>query len=399
MGSADADQEFPINSNHQSHFCCVPSMSPEHFLETGSHKFLILEKDQYYALENMKACRTIDKGGRILHCRDCGTEVILYNPCNQRGCPKCSKKNQIIWAEKLKGKLLPIGHYHLIFSVPPELTDIWKADKSVFINSFFHSVQQAFKKHQQKIGLTLGIIMVFQSHGHGLCFKPHIHCIVTNHGIDQNNRWLSYPTPSYNDMENTLKETMIPHLKKKLHPYLRNHFKKELDSCNEKKWSVYPAYHKFNGESIVNYLSKSVSGMVIDIENDLDFSPEEEIFTIRDRHMGKERTTTLDVNTLYQRYLSHIPPKGAVTIRNYGLYSNRYRDVLERIRIDEYRLESPKEEEGDYEEECSACHGMMETKEVFTINELPLVIRLFMKKNNGPPKHGFSFPTQKLVLS
>lgn len=249
------------------------------------------------------------------------------------------------------------------------------------------------------MGITLGIIMVFQSHGRGMCFKPHMHCIVTDHGIDGDNNWVSYPTISYTKLEDVVRETLIPHLKKKMHPLWRKHFKNQFESCDEKDWKVFPAIHKFNGESIVNYLSKSVSGMVIDIENDLDYSPQEEVFTIRDRHMGKERSTTLDKNTFFNRYLSHIPPKGLVTIRNYGLYSNRYRDLLERIRIDQFGMESTTKEINDYEEECSSCHGKMDTKEAFTPYELPLIIRAHIDKNNGPPKHGFSYQMQKMTLS
>ena len=149
-------------------------MDPNNFLSVYKENNLCLESELYYALENMSTCRTIEKGGRILRCQDCGTQVVVYNPCNQRGCPVCSKKNQIQWAEKLKKKLLPTGHYHLIFSIPEELTEIWKKDKRTFINSFFHSVQQAFKQLQKDMGITLGITMVFQSHSHGLFFKPHI---------------------------------------------------------------------------------------------------------------------------------------------------------------------------------------------------------------------------------
>jgi|GEM_PF-1985141 len=376
-------------------------MDPAHFLDSYKENILCLETEQYYALENMSTCRTIEKGGRILRCQDCGTQVVVYNPCNQRGCPICSKKNQIQWANKLKAKLLPTGHYHLSFSIPEELTEIWKNDKKMFIDSFFHTVQKAFKKLQQDLGITLGIIMVFQSHAQGLFFKPHMHCIVTDHGLSNNiiNKWVLCGSLKYNTLRDVTKETLIPHLKKKMHPLLRNHFKETFEACDERKWTVYPAIHKFNGDSIVNYLSKSVSGLVIDIENDLEYSSEESTYTIRDRHMGKEKTITLDVNTFWYRYLSHIPPKGTVTIRNYGLYSNKYSGLLEQIRIREYGLESITEEINNEEEECSSCYGTMITNEAFTVTDLPLILRLFIKKNHSPPGHGHAFKSQQKVLS
>ena len=374
-------------------------MDPNNFLSVYKENNLCLESELYYALENMSTCRTIEKGGRILRCQDCGTQVVVYNPCNQRGCPVCSKKNQIQWAEKLKKKLLPTGHYHLIFSIPEELTEICKKDKKTFINSFFHSVQQAFKQLQKDMGITLGITMVFQSHSHGLFFKPHMHCIVTDHGVDKNSKWVPCGSLKYSTLRDVIKETLIPHLKKKLHPFLRKHFKKIFGVCDDRKWTVYPAIHKFNGDNIVNYLSQSVSGMVINIENDLSYNRIDETFTIRDHHLGKEKTITLDANTFWYRYLSHIPPKGTVTIRNYGLYSNKYSSSLEQIRVSEFAIETTTEETINEEEECLSCHGKRIIIEPFTVTDLPLLLRLYINKNHSPPGHGHAFKSKQKVLS
>lgn len=374
-------------------------MNRSHLLQGYiSENLTCFESEQYYALENMRTCRTIVKGGRILHCNDCGTDVVVYNPCNQRGCPVCSKKNQIQWAEKLKAKLLPTGHYHLVFSLPDELIEVWKLDKTTFINTFFHSVQKAFKQIQKDMGITLGVVMVFQSHGRALCYKPHMHCIVTNHGIDENNKWVSCGALKYNTLRDVVKKTFIPHLIKKIHPWWRKVLKNTFGSIDERKWTVYPAIHKFNGESIVNYLSKSVSGLVVDIENDLDYNRDEMTYTIRDRRMGKERSTTLEASVFWDRYLNHIPPKGTVTIRNYGLYSNKYSSLLERIRIKEFPAQSSTEKVADNQEKCCSCHGIMETKETFTHTELPLVMRLHIQKNHSPPENGFSFKSAKITL-
>ena len=252
---------------------------------------------------------------------------------------------------------------------------------------------------QKDMGITFGIVMIFQSQGQGLSYKPHMHCIVTDHGMNKDKKWVHCKTLSYNMLRDSVREILIPHIIKKMYPWWRNQVRKILETCDDKKWTVYPAIHKFSGERIVNYLSKSVSGVVLDIENDLDFNREEMTYTIRDRYMLDERTTTLDAHTFWDRYLNHIPPKGAVTIRNYGLYSNRYKEVLERIRIDEYGMESSRKEIIDYEEECGSCHGKMVRKEAFSYPDIPLIMRLYIQKNNSPPEHGFSFQTGKMVLT
>ena len=86
---------------------------------------ITLTASMAHALENMKKCRTIEKGGRVLYCPDCKTSMVLYNPCNKRGCPICYRKNQLQWQKKASHKILPVTHYHLTFSIPESYTGVW----------------------------------------------------------------------------------------------------------------------------------------------------------------------------------------------------------------------------------------------------------------------------------
>ncbi|MCK5341777.1 MAG: hypothetical protein KAR20_00150, partial [Candidatus Heimdallarchaeota archaeon] len=103
---------------------------------------------------------------------------------------------------------------------------------------------------------------------------------------------------------------------------------------------------------------------------------------------------TLDRPTFRDRYLNHIPPKGTVTIRNYGLYSNRYSDLLKEIKENILKAESAEPEPDlSFEEECRECHETLITKETFSCSDYPLILRLHLLKNNDPPGHGYSFKT------
>ena len=346
----------------------------------------LLDKEQAQAASNILSCRTIDLGGRVVYCPKCHTHTVLYNPCNQRGCPNCSKKNQAKWNRKMHAKILPMGHYHLIVSLPEEMNTLWLIDRRQFISSFFHAVDLGFKNMCKESGITPGVILVFQSHSVGLAYKPHMHCIVTDGGVNAENDWFeSYPSMKYSIICDTVRETLLPHFIKKLSGVKRNTVRFETRNCQDREYTVYPAIHKFNGDNIVDYLSKSICGFISDIE-DIDFDNYNNTATIYERYRGETRKTVLSMRIFRERYFNHVPPKGTVTIRNYGLYSNRQVETLERIRVEE--LGGVKEIIDD-EETCPECDTPLETIDVFGRGKpLPLIVRLYLSKYCWPPGHG-----------
>jgi hypothetical protein len=352
--------------------------------------------EQYAALRRMAACRTIEMGGHVSYCPHCGSHVIFYNPCNHRGCPICYEKNQIQWKHKLQKKLLPTGHFHLIFSVPDPLQYVWLGERCDVENTFFHCVQAAFKALQHETGLLFGIIMVFQSHGRGLCYKPHIHCIVTAGGVDDRNQWVPFHSFPYNQLRDTVKDMFLPHLLKKLPLHKRNAVQQMFSICKDHDWRVHPVFHKHSGNAIVTYLSHSIAGVVIDLKQDFTIDTEKNTITFTERRLGNDIQTTLSRETFTERYLTHIPPKGAVTIRNYGLYSNRHSHDLQRVKAEMTSSDDPGEaspeesnEEPEYSERCPTCQSELIIKEVFAPGEYPRCFpAIECMCRRAPPEHG-----------
>ena len=167
-------------------------------------------------VQKYKKCREIENGGRIVYCPTCNNHRVLYHPCNKRGCPIGGPKNQFIWRKKHNKKILPIGHYHLIFSVPDVMVYIWMRLKEDFINTFFHLVKESFKEYQKKTGITYGLTMVFQSHGRGLCYKPHMHCLLTPGGTDENGNWIDDHAIKYSELLDGIKKNFKREILKKI---------------------------------------------------------------------------------------------------------------------------------------------------------------------------------------
>ena len=80
-----------------------------------------LSPEQRRLLRDVQACRTAALGGHLYVCDTCGHEVPVYNSCRNRGCPNCQALDQARWIEGRKARLLPVGHHHVVFTLPSEL--------------------------------------------------------------------------------------------------------------------------------------------------------------------------------------------------------------------------------------------------------------------------------------
>ena len=276
-------------------------------------------------------CRTVAKGCQIFHCDDCHRSAVVYNPCNRRGCPVCAKKNQRAWLESVKSRLIPTGHLHLVFSFPDEITDRWRKNPRETIGQLFQTVNRAIKKLECLKGLRIGRMLVFQSHGRGLSYKAHVHCLMTDGGLNQDGQWE--------------KLGVLPLVQ------MGNWIRLSLPGTEELKgFSIHQSRYERSGAGVAVYLSQKQIGQIVKAEN---LEKTSESIEVSDRS-GKTR---LGVDNFIQRYLDHVPEKGTVMVRHYGLYSNREVEWRKKA-MEVLQVEEPPKE-ADFEPCCPHCQTVM----------------------------------------
>ena len=335
--------------------------------------------DCHLLVQQFAACRTAELGGRLLRCRECGTQIVEYNRCNARGCPGCGPERQAEWRQRISRQVLPIGHFHLIFSGPEYLAGVWLADSRKLMNALFSAAGSALKTMMKEAGLTFGLIMVFQSHGRGLSYKPHIHCLLTPGGVDGNRQWREYKRIAENRLRQEFRSQMLKRLPACAPRYLQHQIAQDA----EEDWSVYCVLHRHSPEAVVTYLSRTLFGLVVDTRYPLQL--EGQMVTLTEEHHGKRVKTTLSDDLFIQRYFAHIPAPNAVTVRHYGLYSNRM--GMQREALREAMAETAQLAEPDGQPECPECHAPMEVTHVFSAEQLPTILRLYRVARGSPPPH------------
>jgi hypothetical protein len=125
------------------------------------------------AIEN---CRTAALGGHVDACEDCGHQRIAYNSCRNRHCPKCQGAAARTWLAEREADLLPVGYFHVVFTLPTEVADIAVQNKAIVYDPLFRAASEtmmtiaADPKH---LGARIGITAVLHTWGSAMTQQPH----------------------------------------------------------------------------------------------------------------------------------------------------------------------------------------------------------------------------------
>ena len=145
-----------------------------------------LSPDQAKAFHMIRLCRTSALGSHAQVCTECGTMDVSFNSCRNRHCPKCQHSVQEEWVEAQMSKLLPVGYFHTVFTIPQELNTLVLQNQkllySLLIKSAGHTLME-LAKDPKFLGATIGITTVLHTWGQNLSFHPHVHCIVPGGGL------------------------------------------------------------------------------------------------------------------------------------------------------------------------------------------------------------------------
>ena len=154
-----------------------------------------LSRGQLRVMSAIEACRTAALGGHVSRCQDCGSIDVAFNSCRNRHCPKCQAAASYKWLEARRADLLPVGYFHVVFTLPAPIADIAYTNKAVIYDALFKAASETLLRiaaDPKHLGAKIGVTMVLHSWGSALIHHPHVHCIVPGGGIAlDGSRWIS----------------------------------------------------------------------------------------------------------------------------------------------------------------------------------------------------------------
>jgi hypothetical protein len=136
-------------------------------------------------------CRTAALGGHVEACEDCGHWRIAYNSCRNRHCPKCQGAAARTWLAEREANLLPVGYFHVVFTLPTEVADIAFHNKAVVYDLLFRAASETMltiAADPRHLGARIGVTAVLHTWG-GIGTDASSPCAHDRAGRRHRTRW------------------------------------------------------------------------------------------------------------------------------------------------------------------------------------------------------------------
>ncbi len=347
---------------------------------------------QLKVMTAIESCRTAALGGHVEACEDCGHQRIAYNSCRNRHCPKCQGAAARTWLAEREADLLPVGYFHVVFTLPAEIANIAFQNKAALYDLLFRAASEtmlpiaADPKH---LGARIGITAVLHTWGSAMTHHPHVHMIVPGGGISRDGqRWISsrpaflLPVRVLGTLFRRLFLTRLLALYDAGGLFLgggiaplaeRRAFLRFLSPVRKKRWVVYAKPPFAGPQAVLAYLSRYTHRIAISNRRLIAFDGNGVTFRYKDyRRDGPERqrVMTLATDAFIQRFLLHVLPRGFHRIRHYGLLAGSARRAS--LALARQLLEVAPEPANDNTDEpvdhrppCPCCGGHMIIIETF----------------------------------
>ena len=301
-------------------------------------------------IEAVERCRTAVLGGHIERCDSCGFERPAYNSCRNRHCPKCQSLAKLKWLDKQKSEILPVGYFHLVFTLPHELNGLILTNKKILLSHLFKVVGETLVDFgQTRLGGQIGLITVLHTWDQTLLDHFHLHCLVPAGALSHDQmRW----TPARKNFLFPIKALSLVFCGKFLDllksAFARNQllfvgqtasladpvaFQLLIKVLRKKPWIVYAKNPFGSPVHVLDYLGRYTHRVALSNDRILSAHNGEVTFSYRDRkNEDRKKTMTLDAHEFIRRFLLHVIPKGFVRVRHFGFLANRSKSHLARCR-------------------------------------------------------------------
>jgi hypothetical protein len=299
---------------------------------------------QLRVMSAIEQCRSAALGGHVERCEDCGHSRITYNSCRNRHCPKCQGAAANDWLAAREADLLPVGYFHVVFTLPAEIAPIAYQNKAIVYDLLFRTAAETLltiAADPRHLGARIGATAVLHSWGSAMTHHPHVHMIVPGGGMSlDGTRWVRckpgflLPVRVLSRLFRRLFLAALvdAHAVGRLAFFgeivglrCREAFAAHLAPLKRKNWFVY-AKPPFSGpEAVLAYLARYTHRVAIANSRLIALDERGVTFRYKDyRRNGQARyrTMTLAADEFIRRFLLHVLPKGFHRIRHYGLLAS-----------------------------------------------------------------------------
>ena len=272
-----------------------------------------------------------------IRCPDCGEERLLMFSCRTRGfCPSCHAKRLEEWGEWMREELLlDVPHRQVVFTIPKILRIFFKYNRRLLGELCRCALRSLTRYFEVLAGSELmpGVIAAIQTFGNRINLHPHLHFLVTEGGVDEAGLFHKVPRIDDSRLTELFAREVLGFLVR--NELLSPEWAERLLSWRHTGFNVHSrvrAKTKTEAERVGKYMIRPL----LSLER-LSFSEKEGQVCYRYGKEAKE-TERMDYLEFIARVTSHIPNKGQVTVRYFGLYANTHRGKVKKASLRPFPL-------------------------------------------------------------
>jgi ribosomal protein S27E len=259
-----------------------------------------------------------------IRCPDCQGEHLLTFSCKTRGfCPSCHAKRLEEWGRWVRETLLlDVPHRQVVLTIPKMLRIFFKYNRRL-LGELCRCALRSLIRYFEMVAasdIMPGVIAAIQTFGDRINLHPHLHFLVTEGGVDKAGAFHKISRIDDSRLAEIFAREVLRLLVAK--GLLSPEWAERILSWRHTGFNVHSrvrARTKTEAKRISKYMVRPLLTL-----DRLSFLESEGRVGYRHGHDGAE-LERMDYLELIARVVSHIPDKGQVMVRYYGLYANTHR--------------------------------------------------------------------------
>ena len=313
-------------------------------------------------VERSLLCHTCYLGFDQFECTDCDNWNIIPHSCHSRFCNACGVKYAKQLAAKATSFCLDCPHRHIVFTIPEELRNWFRQDRSrlnlLFVASrntisILTNKSLADKLKKKKLSDThyifkdipvrneFGMIATIHTFGRDLKWNPHIHCLIPELVYSQKtNKLKMFHHFNFSRLRKTFQYQLI-HLIIESGGLSKLEERNRLYKEHPKGFYVYAKSKSDNNDSnnskniqgCINYFIRYAGRPAMAENRITKYNKESKTVSwFYNDHKDEKRYDVTDiVIDFINRLIIHIPNYHFLTTRYYGFYANASKKTLDKF--------------------------------------------------------------------
>jgi hypothetical protein len=239
-----------------------------------------------------------------------------------------------MWADKLKGKLLPGKYFHVVFTVPEGLNKLFYINQQLCYNLLFNIAWSTLNdvcKNPRFLGAQTGAVAVLHTWSSTMVYHPHVHMLVPAGGLTEDGmEWIQanskflVPVKTLSKIFRTRCAGKLKQMieSKQLNLPVGADWETVKECIYKKKWVVYAKKTGKTVDRALEYLARYTNRVAIGNNRINNVENGKVTFRYKDVKTGRyNRELTLSAEEFIRRFLQHILPFGFYKIRYFGILS------------------------------------------------------------------------------